>query len=84
MPAPLDVNQVRTIEQIAVVQNLVRRSLRHEASTLEHEAKVRDVFERSQVIRSRYHRPHSAAPFHQQVDDPALASRIERRSRLVK
>jgi len=52
----------------------------HQLSVVQDETAVGDIVEVSQIVRGGDHGFGASAPFHQQVDQLALATRIQRRS----
>jgi len=79
----MGVDQVGALQKIAIAKNIGRRALGHQAAGIENAAAVGDVFQIGQIVRGDDHRFRSAAPFHQKIDDLALAARVERGGRLV-
>ena len=78
MTMPVRVNQIRPRQHRAVSQHISRIPLRSHSSRLQHKTIIGDVFHQSQIVRRRNYRLAAAAPTDQQIDDLALAARIER------
>jgi len=78
MQVAMGVDQVGAPEQVDIREDVGGPALGHQLAAVEHEALVGDFFEVFQAVRGRDHGFRSAAPLDQQVDDLAVAARIER------
>src|SRR3954454_15106587 len=79
----MNMDQIAALQQWRVAQYCCRHPLGDACALLKHLAAVGDLLDNIQVMGCYDHGLGTAGPADQEIDDHALASGVERRSRLV-
>src|SRR5215471_5592899 len=80
---PVFMDQIGAAQKSGVSEDLAGRAIGHKLSRIKHTAAIRDIDQIAKIVRRGDDGLGAAGPLHQQVDDLAVAARIESCCRLI-